>query len=189
MSNDATILAALMKLQSDVEVIKSMLARTVNGAPAPSNGSGYRSSGEESVASDEDLDGDHGDPEVRKDPTAKYWQGPSFVGERFSRTASDYLDAMAKYKDACAHMKERDGGEAKLKYAGYDRRDAARARGWAARLRARDARGGGGSGGRHMARDPGPAGGFVDNDGTGSGDDDIPFITCSMRGDLARVGL
>ena len=90
----------------------------------------------EEVASDDDLNSQYGDPDVRRDPSQKYWQGESYVGMRFGQCPPDYLDAMAKYKDACAFMNEKSGDEAKAKYIAYDRRDAARARGWAKRLRA-----------------------------------------------------
>jgi hypothetical protein len=88
------------------------------------------------IADDADLDSQYGDERVRKDPTAKYWAGVSHVGLQLSQCPPDYLDAFAKYKEACAFMNEKEGDPAKAKYAGYDRRDAARARGWAKRLRA-----------------------------------------------------
>ena len=88
------------------------------------------------VADDADLDGKFGDEPLRKDPTAKYWTGPSCVGQRMSECPPDYLDALAKYKDACAFMNEKNGDTAKAKYIEYDRRDAKRARGWAKRIRA-----------------------------------------------------
>jgi hypothetical protein len=83
-----------------------------------------------------DIDSQYGDPEVRKDPTPKYWTGESCVGKKLSQCPADYLDAFAKYKDACAFMSEKEATPDKLKYAGYDRRDAKRARAWADRVRA-----------------------------------------------------
>lgn len=85
------------------------------------------------VASDEDLDGKYGNEPIRKDPSAKYWDGASYVGERPSDCPADYLLALAKYKDACAYMNEKSGDEATAKYITYDRRDAACYRGWAKR--------------------------------------------------------
>lgn len=82
-----------------------------------------------------DIDGKFGDPDIRKDPSVKYWSGESYQGKKMSQCPPDYLEAFAKYKDACAHMNEREGNPEKAKYVGYDRRDAKRARAWAERLR------------------------------------------------------
>ena len=82
-----------------------------------------------------DIDGKFGDPEIRKDPSPKYWTGESFQGRKMSACSPDYLEAFAKYKEACAFMNEREGDATKAKYVGYDRRDAKRARAWAERLR------------------------------------------------------
>ena len=88
------------------------------------------------VADDDDLDSRFGDPIVKKDPTQTYWKGPGgYVNKHLSECTPEYLDAYAKYKDVCAKLKERDGSAEKKKYAAFDRKDAARARGWAKRLR------------------------------------------------------
>jgi hypothetical protein len=81
------------------------------------------------AAPDADLDGQYGDPTIKFDP--KRWSGASYVGSTYSRTEPDYLDAVAEALEWSANN-PRPGKE---KYASYDRRDAARARGWAARLR------------------------------------------------------
>lgn len=81
-----------------------------------------------SVASDADLDGQYGNPEVRaKDP--RDWTGEPMKGRRFSECPPDYLDMIADRFDYFA-SKEEDP-----KKAGYSRKDAARARGWAKRIR------------------------------------------------------
>ena len=88
------------------------------------------SSNGDAVASDVDLDGTHGDPDVKKDP--KRWDGPSQAPCRMSECPPEYLDVLADFlKWKADHPRE-----GKEKYAEYDRRDAARARGWAARKRA-----------------------------------------------------
>ncbi len=87
------------------------------------------------VADDDDLDSKYGNSPIKRDPTPKFWTGPGFVGKKMSECSPEYLDAFAKYKDLCAKLSEKDGSEAKLKFASYDRKDAARARGWARRLR------------------------------------------------------
>lgn len=84
------------------------------------------------IASDADLDGDHGDPLIRgKDP--KNWQGESFSGRHMSEASADYLDELAGLLEWKAKKEEAD--PAKSKYAKYSRADAARARGWARRKR------------------------------------------------------
>lgn len=122
------ILQALEQIQRDVSEIKSRMG----GVPVSTGGG---SSGG-AVADERDLDGDHGDPTIKYDPKAKYWSGQSFAGYRFSETSPEYLDAMAKYLDACAYMAGQDPDEKKRNGARYKAKDASRARGWAARLRA-----------------------------------------------------
>lgn len=157
---------ALQQIAKDVAAIKSALAAgalafaAALGATVPASGAGGSKGGE--VASDADLDGQYGDPEVRRDPSDRYWRGASYAGVALSACPPDYLDAFAKYKDSCAFMSEKEGSEKKKKYAEYDRRDAARARGWAARLRS-------------GWRPKGAAPPVTDEDYDDGGDDGIPF--------------
>lgn len=81
-----------------------------------------------------DLDSDFGNFAIRKDPPR--WKGQSYVGRRLSECPPEYLDMLADFCDWKAGKDEADGSPEKLKYAGYARKDAARARGWADRLRA-----------------------------------------------------
>ncbi len=93
-------------------------------------------SGAASVADDGDLDSQFGNPTVRKDPTL--WirgGGASYEGKPFSECPSDYLLSLASFFDWQAGKDEAEGTPEKLKYAGYARKDAARARGWAKRDR------------------------------------------------------
>lgn len=106
------------------------LERIIAGLSAVFGGGGAE------AADESELDSKFGDPPVKKDPTDQFWRGVSFVNKRLSECPAEYLDAFAKYKELCAKLKEKDGTEAKKKYAAYDRADAARARGWARRLRA-----------------------------------------------------
>lgn len=101
-----------------------------------------------------DLDGPHGDPIVRaKDP--RDWTGEPMKGRNFSQCPADYLDMIAERFDYFA-SKEEDPKKAK-----YNRLDAARARGWAQRVRS-----------GHVPRTA-PAGndgdGFAEPDWEGSG--------------------
>lgn len=91
------------------------------------------------VADDRELDSDKGNPTIRRDP--KRWLasgGASFVGARYSECPADYLDEVASFCEWAASKNDRElaADDPKRKYIDYDRRDAARARGWAARIRA-----------------------------------------------------
>lgn len=95
------------------------------------------------VASDRDLDSQHGNPEVKaKDP--RDWTGPTMKGRRFSECPAAYLllvadrlDYFAKVADELMREQVPGSDEAKAaaSKARYNRLDASRARGWAERLR------------------------------------------------------
>lgn len=88
------------------------------------------------VASDSDLDGQHGDEEVRLSP--RDWTGPPMKGRRMSECPPAFLDLLAETLDYFAKKNAASNAmttSGKPK-ADFDRRGAARARGWAARLRA-----------------------------------------------------
>jgi hypothetical protein len=122
------------------EKLVSIAERRQQSRPASGNGP--------AIASDRDLDGPHGDPEVRFDP--RDWTGVSCKGRRFSACPSAFLDALADVLDSFA------SGETDEKKAKYKRLDAARARGWARRNE-----------GKGQTSSPGAGGG-----GTASGTDD-----------------
>lgn len=89
-----------------------------------------------SVAPDSDLDGKYGDPVVNaKDP--RDWTGPSMKGRKFSDCPPDYLDLLASRFDYFAEEAELENKvtDKGKPVAPYNRRDAARARGWAKRIR------------------------------------------------------
>ena len=74
------------------------------------------------------LDDQWGDPVIKaKDP--RDWAGDTMQGKKFSECPAEYLDLLADRYD---YFSER---ETDPKKAGYNRMDAARARGWAARIR------------------------------------------------------
>ena len=86
-------------------------------------------------ASDKELDSQYGNPEIKKDPPR--WKGPSFVGRRYSECTPEYLENLASF---CDWKAGRDAAAGKMTRGGKPladlvRRDAARARGWANRLR------------------------------------------------------
>jgi hypothetical protein len=160
-------LELLKRIAKDVADIKAAMGASVLATAsalgvqaAASNGSAAGG-----VASDAEMNGQYGDPEIRKDPSR--WSGEPFAGKRFSETTPDYLDCVASFKDWQAEKDEKaDAKDAKGRpRATWSRRDARLARGWAARLRAgwKRAASGGGSA---------PA----TNEDYDAGDDsDIPF--------------
>ena len=109
----------------EVRVLKAMAGGILGalGRGAGANG------GAGEVATDSDLDGQYGDPTIKFDP--KRWSGQSYVGATYSRTEPEYLDAVAEALEWSSNNPK----PGKEKYSAYDRRDAARARGWAARMR------------------------------------------------------
>jgi hypothetical protein len=86
------------------------------------------------VAKASDLDSQYGDEEIRinvRDAPRQY------KGYRMSETTPEYLDRMAEVLEWMATKNDEAGKMVKnVPASKYDRRSAARARGWAARLRA-----------------------------------------------------
>ena len=88
------------------------------------------------VASDRDLDSKYGDPEVRM--RVRDWSGPDMKGKRYSQCPAEFLELLAEALEwvaskADAAGEKTDSGKP-VSY--YRRADAARARGWSARIRA-----------------------------------------------------
>ena len=137
-------------------------------------GGGGSSAG--STASDADLDGKFGNPTIKKDPPK--WTGATCLGKRYSECPPGYLDSLAGFLDWKA---EKNMADNKTKFAGYDRADAARARGWAARLRAgwvapKEAPSSfGGQASGFGASDGFGGGGFSDGPSEFDSDEEIPF--------------
>jgi hypothetical protein len=87
------------------------------------------------IAPDSDLDGKYGDPEIRFMP--RDWTGPSFKGRHFSECPAELLDLLAESFDYLAGKAEQanERTNAGKPVSDYRRADAARARGWAKRIR------------------------------------------------------
>lgn len=122
----------LKSIDGKLDVLTSHLGAN---ASAKSNGATeQKSSGGVVPADDRDLDSQYGNPQVRKDPSAKYWDGESFAGMQYSECPPDYLNALAKWLEATAFMKRKNPKDEKdEKYAYFAEKDAARAKGWAIR--------------------------------------------------------
>jgi hypothetical protein len=86
------------------------------------------------IATDRDMDGKFGNPILKVLP--RDWVGPSFKGRRFSECPAPLLDQVAEMFDYFAEQAEQKhetyNGKA---VAPFKRADAARARGWATRIR------------------------------------------------------
>lgn len=87
------------------------------------------------VASDRDLDGKYGDPTLKFMP--RDWAGASFKGRKFSECPADLLELAAETFDYFARKAEENNEltDKGKPVADYKRQDAARARGWAKRIR------------------------------------------------------
>lgn len=87
------------------------------------------------IASDRELDGKYGDPVVKFMP--RDWTGPSFKDRRMSECPAELLDMLAQTFDYFGDQAEKNNERtnAGKPVADYKRKDAARARGWAKRIR------------------------------------------------------
>jgi hypothetical protein len=118
---------------AELRAIRAMLEHASTEKPA----SRVATTNGAAVADDSDLDGEWGDPIVKKDPSR--WKGDSYAGSRMSQCPSDYLRAVASLVDWQADQDEKTNHvytnkEGKqVPTAPFKRRDAARARGWAKR--------------------------------------------------------
>jgi hypothetical protein len=180
---NAEVLRLLRSIQADVAQIRAdVLAGRAGGATTPTRpsgsttGSGYNrapSNGAAQaggdIADDRDLDGPHGDPSVKKDPPR--WSGQSFAGYHLSECPPDFLECFASFKDWQADKDdESDKRDAKGRSVStFSRKDAARARGWAKRLRE--------NGGASPAAAPAVDNGYdaAADAYAGGGDEDLPF--------------
>lgn len=151
-----------MALTAAQEAVLARLADFLLGA-APSAPSGGSSG---AIADARELDSEYGDPQVKFDP--RDWAGDTCVGLRFSECPPDFLDVLAESKDWAS----RNPKPGKERYAAYDAKDAARARGWSARLRAGWKPRAASASRSSSSREPDPPAGYVPD---GQYDDDPPF--------------
>lgn len=120
---------ALDVLRSIDATLKAMLAL------AQKRTQQARAAAPKAIASDRDLDGKYGNPEVKFMP--RDWTGQSFKGCRLSDCPPDLLDLIAETFEYFGRQAD-DKNEMtdKGKPVGdYKRSDAARCRGWAKRIR------------------------------------------------------
>lgn len=122
-----------------------------------------RAKATKSVATARDLDGRYGNPKVRL--KVRDWTGPDMKGRLFSECPAEFLDLLAETFDWLGDKEEREGTTYNDKpTAPYKRQDAARARGWAQRIRS----------GAHTPPPPPPTS-VLGASGLGAEDDTAPF--------------
>lgn len=119
MTNEDKIIALLTSIDTTLQHILALRAK---GSGAP-------------IASDKDLDGKFGNPVVKFMP--RDWTGQSFKGRKMSDCPAELLDMLAETFDYFASKAEEKGEktDSGKPVAPYKRADAARARGWALRIR------------------------------------------------------
>lgn len=148
-----------------------------DGARTPPSSNGR--SGE--IASDSDLDGPRGDPEVRFVP--RRWTGGDNKGKRYSECEPEFLDMLA---EALEWFAQRDDDQGAVDKNGnprgrWSRLDASRARGWAQRKRHESGAGSsapvGGSSSGMNARGGAPrnGAGYGTSNGTSNGNGRAPM--------------
>lgn len=116
-------------LRSIDSTLKALLALTQQRTAQ------MRATAPKPVASDRELDSKYGDPKVKFMP--RDWSGPSFVGRLMSECPAELLDLLAETFDYFGDKAERENEmtDKGKPVAAYKRQDAARARGWAKRVR------------------------------------------------------
>ena len=145
-----TIEERVASVEGELVAMRAQLAAVTSRAVAPD-------------LPEADIESEYGNPEIRKDPPR--WKGESCVGRHYSECPADYLRSLAGLLQWKAKKNDEDGKE---KYAGYDRRDAARALAWAARKDTEASRYGTSGGGGGSAKHSMPP--------ERDGDDPIPFV-------------
>lgn len=120
-----------------LDTLERTLLQLLNAQTTQSAKTSATDTSRPALASEAEMDGQWGDPLIRsKDP--KGWQGDSMMGLTLSACPPEYLDLWAERQDYFARQAdERDEKDKKGRPASHwKRKDAALARGWAARKRA-----------------------------------------------------
>lgn len=99
------------------------VAKMLKAAPTPTKDIGHK------VCTDAELDDKYGNPEVKISPSR--WTGRDYTGWKYGDCPSEFLTEMAGMLDAISRKQSQD--PTKAKFADWSAKDAARARGWAAR--------------------------------------------------------
>ena len=127
----------LARLAADLAEAQAILHRAETTLRAATGQAPHAVHAPVQVADDADLDGQWGNPEVRKNPPR--WQGQDCTGLKYSDCPPEFLDTLAGFLDwKAGKAEEKNDLTARGQpLAPMIRRDAARARGWSARIRAK----------------------------------------------------
>ena len=120
------IVDGLARIEGKVDAFLAKNApRTTAGGPGVAAGA---------VANDAELDSKFGDPTLKKSPPRH--EGRDLAGLRYSQLTAPELECLIGFLDWKATKNDTEEGDDAKKFAGYARKDAARARGWLARVQA-----------------------------------------------------
>lgn len=162
------LLQLAKKLGADVAQLRTDVAALRAASPRGSVATSNSPRGVNPVADDRELDSQYGNPVVHKDPPR--WEGQRYAGRKLSDTEPAFLDCFAEFKEWQAGMDEKNGkvdGKGRPT-AQFNLKDAARARGWAARLRRQSSNG-------PVQPAPKPSTSYDDGADQFAEDDQIPF--------------
>lgn len=123
MSDREKSLALLTEIRDAIRQQNDLMVRLCGAAAAGTPSS--------AVASDADLQGQHGDPQIKM--RVRDWTGPDMKGKRASQCPPEFLDLYADLLEWAAGREEAD--PEKKRYAPLTRKDASRCRAWARRMR------------------------------------------------------
>lgn len=151
------------QLAADIAAAQAILHRAETTLRAATGQAPHAVHAPPQVADDADLDSQWGNPQVRKNPPR--WQGQDCTGLNYSDCPPEFLDTLAGFLDwQAGKAEEKNETTTQGKPRGpLIRRDAARCRGWAARIRAKAT----------AHRKPVNAG--VSQRGSMNEDEDVPF--------------
>jgi hypothetical protein len=130
------VLKTLRSIDATLKAMLEIRRGAATQVPDTRRAGGQGTTSPGAVASDRDLDSKWGDPVIKAMPKA--WKGKSFKGQPMSRCPAELLDGLAEMYDWFANKAEKNHEVSPRgkPIADYKRLDAARARGWAKRIRA-----------------------------------------------------
>lgn len=123
----------LRRIEQKLDEVLKIVGSLPSGGAAATSGE-YQ----QATCTDAELDDKYGNPEVRLVPSK--WTGQDYLGWKYGDCSPEFLDEMSNMLDAIGRKQSKD--PAKARNAKWSAKDAARARAWAARLRAKAAEAG-----------------------------------------------
>lgn len=127
----------LLAILTEAQALSAQVARLETAVRAAIGQAPHAVHAPPQIADDADLDSQWGNPQVRKNPPR--WQGQDCTGLHYADCPPEFLDTLAGFLDwqaGKADEKNEMANNGKPRST-YLRKDAARCRGWAARIRAK----------------------------------------------------